>query len=322
MLRHLTRKALLALPLAWGVVTVVFVLLEIAPGTAADHFLGDNMEPDVRTRVIEQWGLDQPAFTRYGHLLANLATGDLGLSITRQRPVATLIAEALPQTLLLSCLALVAVYGVGGTLGTVQALRRGKAADLAISATTLFFHSTPGFLLAIGLIYVFAQRLGMLPVALTHDDLRAGGMSLLGRLIDRGRHLVLPVATLTLASAAGVARHVRSSMLEVWGQDYIRTAQAKGLPRRTVVIRHALRNALLPIVPMAGVALPFLFSGSVVVEIIFAWPGMGRLIYEAIKRQDTPLVVGCFFVYSLLVVAGNVLADVILAAVDPRIRLR
>ncbi|MBT3218049.1 MAG: ABC transporter permease, partial [Proteobacteria bacterium] len=250
------------------------------------------------------------------------------------------ILDALPNTLILSAITLLVIFPTGITLGTIQAIRHRSVTDTSISVTSLFFYAMPSFWLAMMLQLLFAYYLsswvrGMVPdgtIAQSTADLLsipAAGMknavtydymSSSEQLLDRARHLLLPGVAMGLAAAAGTARYMRSSLLEVIRQDYIRTARAKGLYERTVIIKHAMRNALLPIITLFGLSIPFMFSGAVLVEYIFAWPGMGRLIITAIYTQDTPVIIACFFVFTLLVVAGNLLADMLYAVVDPRIR--
>lgn len=246
-----------------------------------------------------------------------------------------LIFEALPNTLLLSAVTLAVVYPVGIALGTIQAIRHNTATDATISVTSLALYSMPGFWLALMMQLLISFYVGgwieahyagssLALLALPFSgmtDTMFDYMSPGEQWIDRLRHVLLPGVAMGLASAAGTARYMRSSVLEVIRQDYIRTARAKGLPERTVILKHAMRNALLPVITMFGLSVPYLFSGAVLVEQIFAWPGMGRLIVTAIMTQDSPLIVACFFVSTCLVVLGNLAADLAYALVDPRIRL-
>jgi peptide/nickel transport system permease protein len=319
-LQYLTRKLLLAVPLMWGVITLIFLLLQATPGDATDRFFTPETPPEVREMVEAKWGLDQPMHVQYAKMMGNLMVGEFGYSISQERPCFDIIGEAVPNTLMLSAVSLIVIYGIGLLLGTVQAVKQYSVLDNLISIVSLFFYSMPRFWLALMLVIVFALKLEWLPAAqmygIEYEYMTPGE-----QVVDRLRHLVLPGFALGIASAAGIARYMRSSMLEVIRLDYVRTARAKGLPERTVVFKHALRNALLPIVTLFGLSLPFLFSGSVLVEIIFSWPGMGRVIVDAIFKQDTPLIIACFFVFTLMVVLGNLLADMLYSIVDPRIRL-
>ena len=320
MARYILRKLLLAIPLIIGVVTIIFFLVELSPGNVADKFFTPDMTPDVRALIVHKYGLDQPMMVRYLLMLKNLATFDFGVSMVQERPVFDVIMQALPNTLLLSTVTLIVIFPTGILLGTLQGVRQGSVSDTGISLTSLFFYSMPSFWLALMLQLLFTLHWHILPTSGLHDTVMYDFMSPTQKLVDRAEHLILPGIAMGLASAAGTARYMRSSLLEVIRQDYIRTARAKGLPERTVIGKHAVRNALLPIITLMGLSLPFLFSGSVLIEYIFAWPGMGRLIVNAIFSQDTPLIIGCFFVFTLVVVAGNLLADIAYAMVDPRIQ--
>ena len=336
MLKYALRKLLLAIPLLWGVVTLIFLLLELSPGDYADKFLNPDLPPGVRDAVCAKFHCDDPAWVRYLALMGNLARLDFGMSMDQERPVFDIIFEALPNTLLLSTVTLAVIYPLGITLGTLQAVRHNSRLDAGISVTSLFFYSMPGFWLAMMLQLFVSFHLGgwieatfpdsplawlALPSSDRVDAVLYDYMTPMEQRVDLARHLVLPGVAMGLASAAGTARYMRSSLLEVIRQDYIRTARAKGLPERTVILRHALRNALLPIITLFGLSVPYLFSGAVLIETIFAWPGMGRLIVTAIFSQDTPLIVACFFVSTCLVVLGNLAADLAYAWADPRIRL-
>ncbi len=320
MFASLARRLLLAIPLLLGVMTLIFFLVELAPGDACDAFVNPEMDPEAIAQIRANLGCDAPLFARYWKQMWNMATLDFGVSLAQQRPVTEVILAHLPNTVVLSVLTIVIAQSVGITVGIVQSVYQRRFADGALSVLTLFFYSMPGFWLALMLQLVFALGWPVLPSSGMKDAVVYDYMPPLAQFFDRLRHLVLPAAAMGLAAAAGDARYMRSSMLEVLQKDFIRTARAKGLPERTVLLRHALRNALLPVITLLGLNLPFLFSGAVLVEYVFAWPGMGRVIVNAIQTQDVPLVMGCFFVFTLLVVAGNLLADVLYTVVDPRIR--
>ena len=321
MATYILRRLLLAIPLTLAVVTLLFALVELSPGNAADKYFTPDTPPEVRRMIEQKWGLDKPWPERYVLMMKNLLTGDFGRSTTQERPVMTVIGQALPNSLLLSMTTLFVVFLTGIVLGTIQAVRKYGLLDNALSGTSLFLYSMPDFWLALMLMLIFSLHLGWLPSSGMVDPVMHDFMGPGARFIDRLKHLVLPGLALGIAYAGGVARYMRSSLLEVVGQDYIRTARAKGLSERAVILRHALRNALIPIVTLMGLSLPALFSGAVVVEMIFAWPGMGRLIITSIFTQDLPVMTGCFFFFALLVVLGNLIADVLYAVVDPRIRL-
>jgi len=320
MARYFLRRLVLAVPLVWAVVTLTFLLMEAVPGDTSHHLLPPGVDEEVRADLLTRWKLDQPMPVRYLALMGSLLGGDLGISAAEERPVSELIGEALPATLVLSGAALAITLSLGVLLGVVQAAWRGRAVDGAASAVSLALYSLPGFWVAILLVLVFAHWWPVLPAAQAADPL-APYMSGWAQLTDRLWHLLLPAAALGLANAAVVARHLRASLLDQLGHDFVRAARARGLDERRVLLRHALPNALPPILTLVGISLPFLFSGSVVIERVFAWPGMGSLIYEAILEHDTPLVMGCFFVYALVVLVGSALADLLCAWADPRVRL-
>ncbi len=319
LLLYFLRKLVLAIPLLLGVCTLIFILIELSPGDISSKFFNPNVTPEVKALIEAKYGLDRPAIVRYGIMLKNIVMFDFGRSMSQERPVFEIIAEALPNTLLLSAVTLLIIFPTGILLGTVQGVKNGRPADTGISISSLFFYSMPSFWLALMLQLIFGTYLGLLPFSGPYD-LNAFDQTGWQHFIDRCIHLILPGLAMGLASAAGTARYMRSSLLEVIRQDYIRTARAKGLPEGVVIRKHALRNALLPIITLMGLSLPFLFSGSVLVEQVFAWPGMGRTILLAIFEQDTPLIIACFFMFTLVVVAGNILADLAYALVDPRIK--
>jgi peptide/nickel transport system permease protein len=318
--KYLVRKLILVLPLLLGVVTLVFFLIELSPGDVADKFFTPETTPEVRQQIIAKYGLDKPAWYRYLLLVKNLAVLEFGTSIAHGRDVTTLIWEYLPNTLLLSSVTLLVIYPVGIALGTLQGVRQGGLFDTTASVISLFFYSMPSFWLALMLQLYFSYKLDLLPTSGMHDPVEFDYMTRPEQIVDTLKHIILPGIAMGVASAAGAARYMRSSILEVIRQDFVRTARAKGLPEHTVIRKHVIRNALLPIVTLLGLSLPFLFSGSVLIEIVFAWPGMGRLIVNSIFSQDTPVVIGCFFVFTLMVVLGNLIADISYALVDPRIK--
>ncbi len=319
MIAYILRKLLLAVPLVLGVLTLTFLLVELMPGDYCDAFINENMDPKMIAVIRENLGCDDPVWVRYLAQMSQLAQGNFGHSVTGPE-VSRMIADALPNTLQLALVTILVAQGFGAAVGVVQAVRQHRWQDTGLSVFTLFFYSMPGFWLALMLQLVFALGLGMLPSSGMHDPVTYDYMSPGEQILDRMKHLVLPGLAMGLAAAAGDARYMRSSMIEVIRQDFIRTARAKGLPEHRVILKHALRNALLPLVTLLGLSLPHLFSGAVLVEVVFAWPGMGRLIVTAITTGDTPVILACFLVFTLLVVLGNLVADLLYAVVDPRIR--
>lgn len=319
------KRLLGAIPLLVGIATIIFFVLNLAPGDPTAFYFNPNIPPEVLEQLRRNLGLDQPLHIQYFRWLTSFFQGDFGYSVAQSRPVSDVLFEALPNTLILTGSALLLVFIIGILIGVLQAIRQYSLFDSASSVVSLFFYSMPSFWLALMLMLVFslkAHQWGW-PIALPPTGITSVDYEFLGtgeKLLDRLAHMVLPVGTLTLALAAGVARYTRGQMLEVVRQDYIRTAQAKGLPQRTVVLKHALRNSLLPVITLLGLYLPFLFSGAVFIEVIFAWPGMGRIIVEAIFQRDYPLVMATSFLFAAIVVVGNLVADVLYAVADPRIR--
>jgi len=321
LIRYVGSRLLQAIPLLIGVVTLIFLILHLAPGDPTAIWFNPGIPPEVLERMRESMGLDRPLYEQYLYWLKSFLTGDFGYSYSQFRPVSEVIGDALPNTLLLGGVALLVIFGIGIAVGAWQAARRHTTADPALTFVSLFLYSMPGFWLGLMLILAASTWLSWLglPVSgMTSVD--HAQLEPFRKISDVAAHLVLPTIALGLGSAAGVARYVRGEMLEVLEQDYIRTARAKGLPERTVILRHALRNALLPVVSLLGLYLPLLFGGALVIEVVFSWPGMGRLMFDAVLARDYPLVLAASFLFAVLVIAGNLLADILYAVVDPRVR--
>ena len=318
----LVRRIAASVAIVFAVVTLTFFLVAIAPG---EPLLGPDerlVDPQVRAELRRQFGLDQTAPVRYVKYLGQLARGNFGESFSLHRPVADALAEAIPNTLLLAGAALLVDFLIGLGLGIYQALRVHRLPDVVLGNVTLFLYSVPTFWLGLILLLVFGAWLRWFPVGGMSDPILCPSVSSLYCAMDRLWHLALPALTLGLVGAAGTARFQRAAMLEVAGQDYIRTARAKGASERRVVLRHQLRNALLSFITLFGLAFPFLLTGAVLIETIFAWPGMGRLATDAILRRDVPVVIAAVLLASTLVVTGSLIADVLLAVADPRLRVR
>ena len=282
------------------------------------------MSPDVIEQMRRNFGLDRPLPEQYVRWLGAFATGDFGFSFSRLRPVAEVLREALPNTLWLGGASLIVIFLVGCLVGVVQSVRQYSRTDHALTLAALVLYSVPTFWLGVVLIMWASSDAwpgARLPIS-GIQSLDHASLDLWGRIADRARHLVLPTITLGLGSAASVARYMRGAMLETLDEDYIRTARAKGLSERRVIFGHAVRNALLPIISLVGLYLPILFGGAVVVEYIFSWPGMGRLMYDAILARDYPVVMAASFLFASLVIVANLIADLLYAAADPRIRYR
>lgn len=322
MRRYLARRVLQAGVVVFLVATLSFCLLHLAPGDPFTTLDSPNVTEAIRQRWRAAYGLDRPLPEQYLRYLGNVARGDLGYSYSLHRPVGEALADALPNTLVLMSVALVMSFALGILLGVIQARYHGSVLDHGIGAASLFFFSMPEFWLAIMMVLVFAYWIPIFPVAGMVNPVMHSYYGFWARVGDRLQHLVLPAATLTLLCAALIARYQRSAVLDVLHDDFVRTARAKGLDERRILLRHVLRNALLPIITILGLMLPVLLGGSVFVEKIFAWPGMGYLTVNAIATRDYPLVTAAMIIGAVLVVAGSLLADVLYAVVDPRLRAR
>lgn len=322
MRRYVAGRLLQATIVVLLVTTVTFVLVHLAPGDPIAMLLD---RPGVTEAVRQQWrasfGLDRPIGEQYVRWVANTLRGDLGYSISFRRPVADVIADALPRTLLLVGLALTLSFALGIVVAVLQTEQPGGPRDRWLGRVLLVLYSVPDFWLALVMLIVFAYRLPILPPSGIVDPVMHDYMSPADRALDRLMHLVLPVSTLTLLATAAISRHQRSALLEVMPSDWMRTAIAKGLSRRRAVRRHALRNALLPSITLAGLYLPALVSGALLIEKVFSWPGMGLLAANAISSRDYIVITAVVLVTSIAVAVGALVADLASAAADPRIRV-
>ena len=303
MYQYILRRLLLTVPVIIGVSVIVFSLIRLLPGDPARALAGVQATPEYIEQVRERYGLNDPLYVQYGRFMAGLVTGDLGVSTFSRRPVTTEIGERFPRTLILASISLVIATVVGVSAGIVSATRRNSIFDNASMLVALVGVAAPVFWMALMLQLLFSVQLGWLPAT------GMGGV----------RHMVLPSITLGMASAALMARITRSSMLDVLRQDFITTARAKGLAERVVVYKHALKNALIPVVTVLGLQFGILLGGAVLTETVFAWPGVGRLLVDAILRRDYPVVQGTVMLLALLFVVINLVVDVIYAYLDPRI---
>ena len=317
----LLRRLAAGFAIVFAVVSFSFVAVHLAPGTPFLPQEGRAIDPVAVSRLRYQFGLDQPLPRQYVRYLAAVARGQLGESFSQRRPVAQAIATAIPNTVVLAGAALVIDFLLGIAIGVYQAARARRRSDVALTNLTLFLYSLPVFWLGLVLLLVFGQWLHWFPVGGVTDPVLYESLSLGGKLLDRLRHLALPALTLGLVGAAGTARFQRAAVLEALGQDYVRTARAKGLRESAVLLRHALRDALMPVITLLGLALPFLLTGAVLVETVFAWPGLGKLAADAIAARDYPLVLATTLCASAAVVAGSLIADLLAALADPRVRL-
>jgi len=317
----LARRLIAAVAIVFAVVTLTFFLMHLGPASPIVPSAEQPLDPDVVAGLRKQFGTDQALSVQYVRYLTQLAHGNLAVSFSQRRPVTAALADAIPNTIVLAGAALLVDFGLGLLLGVVMAARARSRLDAGLGNATLFLRSVPTFWLALIVILVFGERLHWFPVGGTIDIVRHHSFSFLGRIADRLWHLALPALTLGVVGAAGTARFQRNATLDALSADYVRTARAKGVTERRIVAVHALRNALLPAITLFGLALPFLLTGAVLIETVFAWPGMGKLAADAIFSRDYPVVLACAIAASVMVVAGNLAADVLYAVADPRIRI-
>jgi peptide/nickel transport system permease protein len=320
--RWLVRRALQAVATFAVALVLLFVLMRAAPGDPLSR-LGEHrpLSPEEIQVLRARYGLDQPIGKQFVSFLGGLVRGDLGVSIEHGRPVTGLLAERLPATVLLGGSVLLLNFTLGLWLGVRQAVRRGRREDRWLTAISLTGYAMPSFWLGLVLAWLIGVELRLLPAAGMEDPLLDSRAGTLARVGDVLRHLLLPALTLSVVSIAATMRHQRSAMLEVLHLPYIITAQAKGLTQREVTWRHAWRNALFPVLTLFGLWLPILVSGSVFVEAVFAWPGLGSLAANAVGSRDYPLLMGASLLVAGLVVASGFMTDVAYGLLDPRVRL-
>lgn len=303
---YIQRRLLLLVPVVWGVVTVVFLFIHLVPGDPILAMVGERAQPADIAKLREQLGLNDPFHIQYFRYLSRLVRGDLGASLHTGKPVIKTIIQRYPATIKLALASLLLALIISIPLGVVSATHRNSPVDHLSMVSALLGISMPNFWLGPLLIILFSIKLNLLPVS------GSGGWS----------YLILPAITLGTAMTALLTRMVRSSMLEEMGQDYIRTARAKGLPERVVIYKHALKNALIPVVTIVGLQFGTLLTGAIITETIFAWPGLGRLTIQAISQRDYPLVQGCILMISLTYILVNLATDLLYTVLDPRIRYR
>ena len=302
LVRRLVQSALILL----GVSFVTFFLLYVLPADPVRQIAGRAATAQTVANIRRELGLDQPFILQYLHYLGGLVQGDMGRSYLQKTEVSSLIAARLPASLLLMAGGIACELALGLTMGVIAALRRGRVLDQSLMIGSFVAVSAPQFVVSLLLLYVFAVRLGWFPI---------GGYGTFA-------HLVLPALTLGVLGSGWYSRMMRSSMVEVLGADFIRTARAKGLSRGRVILRHALPNAILPIIAMIGIDIGIFMGGIVVVESVFGWPGIGQLAWQAIQRIDIPIIMGVTLVSACAIVLGNLMADLVAPFIDPRIRIR
>jgi len=313
----IVRRMLISIPVFLGITMLVFVFVALAPGDAASAMIRPEQanNPQIRQAVIERYGLDQPIPIRYVRWLSGVLQGELGYRLIGGQPIASEIARSFLASFLLMGTALVGGVLVGVPLGVLSAVRQYSKIDFTLTGITFLGVSMPSFLLGIGGLWLVGLQLGLVPIA---------GMVTPGQpfdLIDLLRHLALPSAILGFGFAAIFMRYTRASMLEVINADYVTTARAKGLPPRTVIGRHAFRNAMIPVITLIGLYIPEMIGGAVVTEQVFSWPGLGQLAVDGVISRDYFLIMGITMVLSVFVLFANLVTDVLYAFADPRIRL-
>jgi peptide/nickel transport system permease protein len=306
MLKYIIKKLVLMIPILIGASIIVFLMIHLAPGDPVHMIVGPNVTQEVYNNIVERLGLNDPLPVQYFRFISNAVRGDLGMSILQRRPVLDIIREKLPITLELGFASLFISFAIAVPAGVIAAVKRKTAVDYASMTGALVGMSMPTFWFGLLLLYFFAYRWRLFPIS---------GYG-------TWQHLVLPAFTMGLTDAAVTARMVRSSMLEVIRQDYIRTARSKGLAERVVINQHALKNALIPIITILGLRIGWLMGGSVILELVYSRPGLGRLMIDAIFARDYPIVQGAMLVLTACIIAGNILADILYAVVDPRIKYR
>jgi peptide/nickel transport system permease protein len=319
MVTYIARRTLHAALLVFITITATFFFLHFAPGDPLNRYFSPGIDPQVMVSVRERMGLDRPLPVQYARWIWSFLHGDFGVSISEHRPVAELLREAIPRTLQLTALALAVEIVLGLGLGMLAAIRRYSLGDRILSIGFLLLYAIPSFYLADLLITFFCLKFSLLPSGGMYS-MQAQTPGWFAAAGDRFAHLILPVFVLGFGSAAGLARYMRGSVLDAIGQEYIRTARAKGLKDNRIYWLHALKNALPPVLTVVGLSFPFLLGGSVIIEKIFAWPGMGSLMVDSIFARDYPVVLAANFIGACMVIAGSLLADVACAAVDPRIK--
>jgi peptide/nickel transport system permease protein len=313
MIGFITRRLLQSIVVVLLVTVIVFILLHLLPGGPARAQLGPRATPGAIANFNHQMGYDRPVPIQYWDWLTQLVTGNLGFSAKFNQSVVSLIGERLPKTLVLTILSTVFAIVVGIPLGTLQAVKRNHVADYTITFWAFVFYATPPFFLGVVLIVVFSVYLPILPA-------EAPQSSSLGVILAQPAGLILPVITLALLTIAQFSRYMRSSVIENLAEDYVRTARAKGASERIVLIHHVLRNSLIPVATLLGLSLPAIFSGALITEAVFNFPGMGQLFWTAAQTQDYPIMLGITVLVGVATVIGSLLADLAYAVLDPRVR--
>lgn len=322
MKRYLAKRMLMLIPLMFGITLISFIIIHLAPGDPVQVEMEMQLKASAQARenLKKLYGLDKPLHVQYFEWLKRFAKLDFGKSFADNRNVTSKIVERMPITIMINLLSILIIYLLAIPIGILSAVKRGTLFDKISTVAVFIGYSTPAFWFALLLMLLFGVYLGWLPIS-GIQSIDISEMGIFEKALDVAKHLILPLGVSAFGGVAGMSRYSRSSMLEVIRQDYIRTARAKGLTERAVIMRHGLRNALLPIVTIIGLAVPGLIGGSVVFETIFSIPGMGQLFYASTMARDYPTVMGILVMGAGLTLIGNLIADLSYALVDPRIRV-
>jgi peptide/nickel transport system permease protein len=313
MTTYIIRRLIMMIPILFGISIISFAIMYAAPGKPAVMDLDPDISVEAREKQMEKLGLNDPAHIQYLNWMSNVVKGDFGTSFTKKQPVKDMSLDRLPNTLILMVFSTILAVIIAIPFGVLSATKQYSKLDYGVTITSFLGLATPNFWLGLMLIMLFSVQLGWTPV---------GGVSTLGAefsLLDRLHHLILPAIVLATADMAGLTRYTRSSMLEVINQDYIRTARAKGFRESKVIYKHGLRNGLIPIITIFGLMLPTFIGGSVIVESLFSWPGIGKLFIDATFERDYPVIMAITMFGAVLTVIGNLIADILYAVLDPRI---
>jgi len=322
MLKYIFHRLIGIIPLLLGISIITFAIIHLAPGkpTGIEAQFNPKVSLEARERIAHLYGLDKPLYAQYIDWVKRLLHFDFGTSFVDSRPVMEKIAERIPITLGINLASMILILLIGVSIGVSSAVREGGLYDRSMTVFVFAGFAMPTFWLALILMDIVGVRWGILPVS-GIKSLEFARFGFFEQVIDVARHLALPVFVSAFGGLAGISRYMRSNMVHVLRQDYIRTARAKGLRERDVICKHALKNALLPVVTILGLSIPGLIGGSVIFESIFSIPGMGRLFYDSVMARDYPVIMGVLVIGAALTLLGNLLADISYAAVDPRIKL-
>ena len=322
MVSYIAKRLLGLIPVLFGITVVTFFVIHLSPGkpTRLQAEMSPKITLEAREKLDRLYGLDKPIYIQYWVWVKKLAVLDFGKSFTDERPVLVKIGERIPITITIELLSLFLIFLIAVPVGIMSAVKENSFFDRGSTVFVFIGFATPTFWLALLAMSLFGVQLGWLPIS-GIKSLDFGELNFFQKILDISRHLILPVFVSAFGGLAGISRYMRTSMLEVMHKDFIRTARAKGLSEKEVIYKHALKNALLPIVTIIGLSVPGLIGGSVIFESIYAIPGMGKLFFDSVMARDYPVIMGILFVGAILTLLGNLLADVMYACVDPRIRV-